>query len=110
VTANILGAEVVVDGAVIGTTTGGEDAFEVAASSKRVEVRRSGYGTEAQMLALQRGKATAVVIKLERVRAAGSAAVAPAAPAAPVAAAGQTHTFVEYSFDFSHAPRQRCRT
>jgi formylglycine-generating enzyme required for sulfatase activity len=68
VRANIMGAEVVVDGIVVGTTTGGEDTFEVAPASKRVEVRRSGYGTVTQTLSLRPGGDAGVVVAMERGR------------------------------------------
>jgi hypothetical protein len=65
-TANILGAEVVVDGAVVGTTTGESDAFEVAPTAKQLEVRRSGYAPFAQRLSLRAGGQSQVSIVLER--------------------------------------------
>jgi formylglycine-generating enzyme required for sulfatase activity len=76
VTANILGAEVVVDGAVVGTTTGEADPFEVAPTAKQLEVRRSGYSPLSWRLSLQPGGAAEVSAELSRVQA------APAAPAA----------------------------
>ena len=76
VTANILGAEIVVDGAVVGTTTGEADAFELAPTAKQLEVRRSGYAPFAQRLSLRPGSTEEVRANLSRVQA------APAAPAA----------------------------
>ena len=76
VTANILGAEVVVDGAVVGTTTSEADAFEVAPTATRLEVRRSGYSPFSQRLSLRPGGSAEVSANLSRVQ------VAPAAPVA----------------------------
>ena len=66
VRASVMGAEVVVDGAVIGTTSGGEDLFEVAPSATRLEVRRRGYSTYAQRLELAPGGAETVRVELSR--------------------------------------------
>ena len=79
VTANIVGAEVVVDGAVVGTTTAEADAFEVAPTAQQLEVRRSGYVPFAQRLSLRPGGSVEVSANLSRFQ------VAPAAPAAPAA-------------------------
>ena len=66
VTANILGAEIVLDGKVIGATTGGPDSFEVAPSAKQLEVRRSGYMTAVKGLALGPGVTSQVDVLLVR--------------------------------------------
>ena len=76
VTANILGAEIVVDGAVVETTTGEADAIEVAPNAKRLEVRRSGYTPLSWRLSLRPGVKAEVIANLSRVQ------VSPAAPAA----------------------------
>ena len=75
VTANIMGAMVVVDDAVIGTTSGGEDEFEVAPSATRLEVRRSGYASFERTLELAPGGTETVRVELRRgdvIAAAGS--------------------------------------
>jgi formylglycine-generating enzyme required for sulfatase activity len=66
VTANIMGAEVLVDGQVVGETTGGADAFEVVSSAKQLEVRRSGFTPVTQRLALRPGGGAAVMVTLSR--------------------------------------------
>ncbi len=76
VTANILGAEIVVDGAVVGTTTSEADAFEVAPTATRLEVRRSGYSPFAQRLTLRPGGSAEVSVNLSRVQVAASAPAA----------------------------------
>jgi len=68
VTANILGAEIVVDGAVVGTTTGEADAFEVAPTAKQLEVLRSGYAPFEQRLSLRAGGTAEVSVNLTRVQ------------------------------------------
>jgi formylglycine-generating enzyme required for sulfatase activity len=70
VTANIVGAEVVVDGAVVGTTTAEADAFEVAPTAKQLEVRRDGYQPFSESLALRPGGAADVNAVLSRLAAA----------------------------------------
>jgi formylglycine-generating enzyme required for sulfatase activity len=75
VTANIVGAEVLVDGAVVGTTTAEADAFEVAPTAKQLEVRRLGYAPFVQRLSLRAGGKAEVRATLSRVQA------TPAAPA-----------------------------
>jgi formylglycine-generating enzyme required for sulfatase activity len=81
VTANIMGAEVVVDGAVVGTTSGGADLFEVTPTAKQLELRRSGYTPFVQRLALRPGGSADVSANLSRV---------PVAAAAPAAASGSS--------------------
>ncbi len=76
VTANILGAEVVVDGAVVGATTGEADAFEVAPTATRLEVRRSGYSPFSQRLSLRPGGSAEVTVNLVRAQAAPAALAA----------------------------------
>jgi hypothetical protein len=66
VTANIMGASVLVDGQVVGETTGEDDAFEVAHRAKRIEVRRDGYRPFSQPLALRPGGQAQVSVTLER--------------------------------------------
>ena len=78
VTANIMGASVLVDGQAVGETTGQEDAFEVSHRAKQLEVRRDGYRTFSQSLALRPGSQAQVSVTLERT-------AAPPAPK-PVAA------------------------
>ena len=66
VQANIMGASVLVDGQVVGETTGEDDAFEVSHASKRLELRRDGYRPYSQVLALQRGGQSVVRVTMER--------------------------------------------
>jgi hypothetical protein len=73
VKANIMGAEVLVDGQVVGETTGEDDAFEVSHRAKRLEVRRDGYQPFSQSLTLRPGGQAQVLVTLER-------AAAPPAP------------------------------
>jgi len=86
VTANIMGASVLVDGQAVGETTGQEDAFEVSHRAKQLEVRREGYRPFSQSLALRPGSQIQVSVTLERT-AAPPAPKPVAAPATkPVAA------------------------
>jgi len=70
VTVNILGAEVIIDGKVVGLTTGAADAFEVEPTAKLLEVRRSGLTTFVKPLSLRGGESSAVTAELVKVRAA----------------------------------------
>jgi hypothetical protein len=78
VTANIMGASVLVDGQVVGETTGEDDAFEVSHTSKLLELRRDGYRPFSQSLTLQRGGHVQVRVTMART----------AAPPAPKPVAG----------------------
>jgi hypothetical protein len=66
VTANIMGASVLVDGQVVGETTGEDDAFEVSHTSKLLELRRDGYRPFSQSLTLQRGGQFQVRVTMAR--------------------------------------------
>jgi len=72
VTANIMGAEVLVDGQVVGETTGEDDAFEVAPTAQQLEVRRSGYVSFVQRLSLRPGGAAAVSATVSRAAVTGA--------------------------------------
>jgi hypothetical protein len=76
VTVNIMGAEVVVDGRVVGRSSGATDEFEVPPTARSLEVRRDGYRSFSQALSLRPGRGSEVRATLERV-----AAVAVAPPA-----------------------------
>jgi formylglycine-generating enzyme required for sulfatase activity len=73
VIANILGAEVVVDGRMVGTTTDEADAFEVPSSSKLLEVRRKGYVTFVRRLSFRRGGTAEVRATLSQLQVASAA-------------------------------------
>jgi len=77
-TANLVGAEVVVDGTVLGTTTGEADVFEVAPTAKYLEVRRRGYVAFTQRLDLRPGRAASARASLSRAQPSGTAATASA--------------------------------
>ena len=66
VTANVMGASILVDGQAAGSTTGEEDAFEVSYRAKRLEVLRDGYRPFSQSLALLPGGQARVSVTLER--------------------------------------------
>jgi hypothetical protein len=66
VTANIMGADVLVDGQVVGETTGEDDVFEVSYTSKLLELRRDGYRPFSQSLVLQRGGQLQVRVTMAR--------------------------------------------
>jgi formylglycine-generating enzyme required for sulfatase activity len=68
VKAKIMGAEVLVDGRLVGETTGADDTFEVAPSAKRIEVRREGYDTFARELDLEPGGRASIEVPLERIQ------------------------------------------
>jgi hypothetical protein len=79
VKANIMGASVLVDGQVVGETTGEDDAFEVSHRAKRLEVRRDGYRPFSQSLTLRPGGQAQVSASLERT----AAPLAPSVIAVP---------------------------
>ena len=66
VTSNVLGAEVLVDGQVVGETSGGEDLFEVAHTATRMTLRLEGYRSFSKSLKLERGGQTQVRVVMER--------------------------------------------
>ena len=61
---NTMGAEVVVDGKVLGKTTGGIDNFVVPAASRQIVVRRSGYAEFSQTLRLDPGGLISITVDL----------------------------------------------
>ena len=61
---NAMGAEVVVDGKVLGKTTGGIDNFEVPAASRQIVVRRPGYLDFRKWLRLDPGRSLPVEVEL----------------------------------------------
>ena len=61
---NTMGAEVVVDGKVLGKTTGGIDNFVVPAASRQIVVRRSGYAEFKQSLQLAPGGVADISVDL----------------------------------------------
>ena len=77
VTANVLGAEVLVDGEVVGETTGEEDQFEAPHTAEQVTLRLEGYRPFSKAVQLTRGGQEQIVVNLVR------ETVAPRAPAAP---------------------------
>jgi hypothetical protein len=74
-----MGASVLVDGQVVGETTGEDDAFEVSHRAKRLEVRRDGYRPFSQSLTLRPGGQAQVSASLERT----AAPLAPSVIAVP---------------------------
>jgi hypothetical protein len=76
-TVNIMGAEIVVDGKVIGKSTGSEDRFEIPADSAKLEVRRPRYVAEALALHLVPGGEAKFSFDLQRV---GAPAPQPSVP------------------------------
>jgi hypothetical protein len=81
--ANIMGASVLVDGQVVGETTGEDDAFEVSHRAKRLEVRRDGYRPFSQSLTLRPGGQAQVSVSLERTAAPPAPKPVPKPVAAP---------------------------
>ena len=61
---NAMGAAVVVDGKVLGKTTGGIDNFVVPAASRQIVVRRSGYLDFRKWLRLDPGRSLPVEVEL----------------------------------------------
>jgi formylglycine-generating enzyme required for sulfatase activity len=88
VTVNIMGAEVVVDGRVVGRSSGATDEFEVPPTARSLEVRRDGYRSFSQALSLRPGRGSEVRATLERVAAAVAAPPAGVARGGTVARAG----------------------
>jgi formylglycine-generating enzyme required for sulfatase activity len=66
VNVNIMGAEVLVDGRVVGRSSGGADLFEVAPTARSLEVRREGYVSKAERLALRPGGEASFTVQLRR--------------------------------------------
>jgi formylglycine-generating enzyme required for sulfatase activity len=66
VNVNIMGAEVLVDGRVVGRSSGGTDLFAVAPTARSLEVRREGYVSKAERLALRPGGDASFTLQLRR--------------------------------------------
>jgi hypothetical protein len=93
VSSNVMGAQVFIDGLIVGETTGEDDAFEVAHTARRLEVRRDGYQRFSQSLTLRPGGAARVSVSLERTRA-PSTLTPPSSPkkSAPVSTSSERQT------------------
>ena len=66
VNVNIMGAEVLVDGRVVGRSSGRTDLFEVAPTARSLEVRREGYISKVERLALRPGGEASFTLQLRR--------------------------------------------
>jgi hypothetical protein len=64
VTSNAVGAEVLIDGTVVGTTTGRADVFEISALAQKLELRRSGFAPFAARLSVEAGRSSEVTATL----------------------------------------------
>lgn len=77
---NIMGAEIMVDGKVIGKSSGGEDRFDVSPESKKLEVKRPRYVAASLVLRLIAGGEEKLSVDLKRIDA---PAPEPASPVQP---------------------------
>jgi len=66
VTVNVMGAEVLVDGRLVGRSSGGTDDFDVVPTAQTLEVKRDGYVTRSERLSLQPASEVAFEIQLRR--------------------------------------------
>lgn len=66
ITVNVMGAEVLVDGAVQGRSSGGDDPMEVAAGAHEVVVRKDGYTAQRRSVTLAPGGSDALSISLRK--------------------------------------------
>jgi formylglycine-generating enzyme required for sulfatase activity len=66
VNVNIMGADVLVDGRVVGRSSGRTDLFEVAPTAKTLEVKREGYVSRSERLSLRPAGEVAFDVQLRR--------------------------------------------